>query len=68
MMTYLDYYRTILTKVSFDAYLFHKEYHKAIRDLNVQEMSELNQWIQSIGFDNILAEQIDNQVMHNRMR
>ena len=42
MTTYLDYYKTILNKVSFDAYLFHKEYRKAMRDLNTQEMSDLN--------------------------
>ncbi|HET6542840.1 MAG TPA: hypothetical protein VFG46_20275 [Chryseolinea sp.] len=53
MTTYLDYYKTILNKVSFDAYLFHKEYRKAMRDLNTQEMSDLNKWIQSTGFHNI---------------
>jgi hypothetical protein len=68
MTNYLDYYKTILNKVSFDAYLFHKEYRKAMRDLNAQEMSDLNEWIQSTGFHNILAEQMNGQLMHhNRM-
>jgi hypothetical protein len=68
MMTYLDYYKTILHKVSFDAYLFHKEYRKAMRDLKAHEMSDLNKWIQGKGFHNILAEQRDGQLMDSLSR
>ena len=69
MTTYLDYYKTILKKVSFDRYLFHKEYHKATRDLNAQEIGDLNKWIESTGFHEILGEQIDSQLIHdNGMR
>ena len=64
-MTYLDYYRTILKKVSFDRHLFQKEYHKALRDLNAEDICDLNKWIQSTGFQNILAEQMDTQLMHD---
>ena len=69
MTTYLDYYKTILNKVSFDPYLFHKEYHKAMRDLNAQEMSDLIKWIHSKGFHNTLADPMHGQLMHHdRMR
>ena len=60
MTTYLDYYKTILNKVSFDRCLFYKEYHKAIRDLNALEIRDLNKWIRLSGFDNILAEQMNS--------
>ena len=63
-MTYLNYYKIILKKVSFDRCLFHKEYHKAIRDLNAQEIADLNNWIQSTGFDHNLADKTDSQLMH----
>ena len=69
MTTYLDYYKTILKKVSFDRHLFHKEYRKAISDLNTQEIEDLNKWVQSTGFHNILADQIDSQLGHdNKIR
>ena len=68
MSNYLDYYKTILNKVSFDAYLFHKEYRKAMRNLNAQERSDLDKWIESTGFQNILAQQMNGQLLHpNRM-
>jgi hypothetical protein len=47
--TYLDYYKMILDKVSFDHNLFRKEYQKALRTLHAQEVSELNHWLQSKG-------------------
>jgi hypothetical protein len=65
MTTYLDYYKTILKKVSFDRHLFLKEYHKAIRDLNTQEIEDLNKWIQSTEFHNILGGRINNRLMHD---
>lgn len=64
MTTYLNYYKTILKKVSFDGYLFHKEYHKAIRDLNAQEIADLDKWVQSSGFHHVLADQPDSPFMH----
>jgi len=65
MTTYLDYYKTVLKKVSFDKYLFYKEYHKAIRDLNALEIRNLNNWIRLSGFDNILAEQMNSHLIQN---
>ena len=40
----LDYAKTILTKVSFDAQLFEKELMKALRWLMPVEVSELKRW------------------------
>ena len=65
MTTYFDYYKIILKKVSFDRVLFHKEYRKALRNLNAQEICDLNNWIQSKGFQNILNEQMDTQLIHD---
>ena len=59
MTTFLDYYKMILNKVSFDQDLFDKEYRKAARHLHEQEISELNKWLSSNGFLNILADRSD---------
>jgi len=40
----LDYFKTILTKVSFDSSLFEKELKKAIKSLIEDEISELRNW------------------------
>jgi len=40
----LNYVKTVLSKVSFDALLFEKELRKAIRMLIVEEVQELRQW------------------------
>jgi hypothetical protein len=40
----LNYVKTVLTKVSFDALLFEKELRKAIRLLIADEVSELKHW------------------------
>jgi len=40
----LEYFKTILTKVSFDAKLFEKELRKAITDLVADEIEELKKW------------------------
>nr|WP_254152951.1 hypothetical protein [Chryseosolibacter indicus] len=40
----LNYVKTVLTKVSFDALLFEKELRKAIRVLIADEISELKNW------------------------
>mgnify|MGYP001061485264 CR=1 FL=1 len=42
----LNYYKTILAKVSFDRELFSREYDKAIKYLNTVEVEDLNRWIQ----------------------
>jgi hypothetical protein len=44
---FLDYYKTVLDKVSFDYDLFAKEYRKAINVLSSEETAALNAWIKS---------------------
>ena len=40
----LEYFKTILSKVSFDGKLFEKELKKAIRSLVKDELRDLKQW------------------------
>ena len=40
----LNYVKTVLTKVSFDALLFEKELRKAIKVLIADEIRELKNW------------------------
>lgn len=40
----LNYVKTVLTKVSFDAWLFEKELRKAIKMLIAEEVYELKRW------------------------
>ncbi|UZD23093.1 hypothetical protein PBT90_06760 [Algoriphagus halophytocola] len=46
---YIDYYKTILEKVSFDKHLLMKEYSKALQVLQDHEKRELNNWLVSQG-------------------
>lgn len=43
-MRMLNYFKTVLSKVSFDALLFEKELRKAIKALIADEVNELRQW------------------------
>jgi hypothetical protein len=43
-MAMLNYVKTVLSKVSFDALLFEKELRKAIKMLILEEVRELRQW------------------------
>lgn len=45
--SYLDYYKTVLQKVSFDGNLFYKEYRKAINSLSAEEAALLKDWVKS---------------------
>ncbi len=54
-MTYLDYYKIILGKVSFDPQLFSKEYLKAKQNLKSNEIGDLNNWIHANGLQVILT-------------
>jgi hypothetical protein len=56
MPTFLDYYKTILDRVSFNPALFAKEYQKAKRTLDSSEVGDLNSWIRSKGLQTMLAE------------
>jgi DNA replication protein DnaD len=42
----LEYYKTVLQKVSFDAKLFSKELKKAISKLLPYEIEELKRWLE----------------------
>ena len=48
--TFLEYYKMILCKVSFDVNLLRKEYQKAIKSLNSNELLDLNNWLENKGF------------------
>jgi hypothetical protein len=56
MNTFLDYYKMILDKVSFDPHLFRKEYHKAKQNLHSNEIGDLNSWIRAKGLQTILLD------------
>ena len=43
----LEYYKTVLQKVSFDVKLFSKELKKAITKLLPDEIEELKVWLQN---------------------
>ena len=43
-MRMLNYVKTVLSKVSFDALLFEKELRKAIKVLIADEVNDLRQW------------------------
>ncbi|MEX2567719.1 MAG: hypothetical protein WD431_17360 [Cyclobacteriaceae bacterium] len=47
--SYLDYYKLILEKVSFDYSLFKKELNKANQILTQEEKSNLKRWINENG-------------------
>lgn len=47
--TFLDYYKMILDKVSFDHNLLIKEYRKAMNTLSEDEAGNLNLWLKSKG-------------------
>lgn len=52
----LDYYKMILHKVSFDANLFFKEYQKAIKNLQNNEIGYLDNWLKENGLYAILSQ------------
>ena len=47
--SYLDYYKYILEKVSFDPNLFLKEYRKAQKTLKKYEEKMLQEWLREKG-------------------
>lgn len=52
--TFLEYYKNVLDKVSFDPRLFIKEYYKALRMLQSNEINELNDWLRSRGLYRVI--------------
>tara|TARA_B100000886_G_C20144638_1_gene375429 strand:- start:327 stop:524 length:198 start_codon:yes stop_codon:yes gene_type:complete len=51
--TQLEFYKTILEKVSFDRMLFEKEFNKAIVDLSYKDSVELKRWKRRFIFEKI---------------
>jgi hypothetical protein len=47
--SFLDYYKTILQKVSFDQALFQKEFRKALSNLDPKDGAQLKNWLISRG-------------------
>lgn len=47
----LEFYKTILTKVSFDRILFDKEFNKALIGLSYKDSNELRRWKKKFLFD-----------------
>jgi hypothetical protein len=56
MPTFIDYYKIVLDRVSFNPELFAKEYKKAKRDLHTSEIGDLNSWIRSKGLQEMVSE------------
>ena len=44
--SFLDYYKEILEKVSFDQHLFRKEFSKAVESVERDEIQKLMEWIE----------------------
>jgi len=58
---YLDYYKTVLEKVSFSDLLLAKEYAKAKKSLNERDLEQLWNWMLQNGMVSRL--QMENQLM-----
>ena len=46
-VSYLDYYKDLLKRVSFCRDLFKKEYQKAREIVSPQELNHLDQWVKT---------------------
>lgn len=53
--SFLDYYKLILQKVSFDPVLLKKEYRKAVQRLQPEEADQLKQWLRQKPFYQMLT-------------
>lgn len=53
--SFLEYYKIILEKVSFDESLLAKEYQKALKLIQKEEVEALDQWLVSSGYSNKLV-------------
>ena len=54
----LEFYKTILTKVSFDRILFEKEFNKALIELSYKDSNELRRWKKRFLFDKVQSDYI----------
>ena len=55
--TFLEYYKLIIGKVSFDINLVKKEYQKAVETLNQSDLLSLNTWLENKGYQPALLVQ-----------
>ena len=53
--SFLDYYKYVLEKVSFDENLFNKEFRKALNMLEKHDEKRLLQWIKDKGLNSNLV-------------
>jgi len=60
-MSFLDYSKMILDRVSFYPELFVKEYKKAKRQMQESEIEDLTQWINAKGFLGLLNERVNQE-------
>tara|TARA_B100001029_G_C14864439_1_gene340912 strand:+ start:200 stop:397 length:198 start_codon:yes stop_codon:yes gene_type:complete len=56
--TQLEFYKTVLEKVSFDSILFEKEFNKAILDLSYRDSNELRKWKRKFIFKKVQSNYI----------
>jgi|TARA_Y100000768_G_scaffold89725_1_gene64551 hypothetical protein len=56
--TQLEFYKTILEKVSFDRMLFEKEFNKAVLDLSYEDSNELRRWKRNFLFEKVQSNYI----------
>ena len=56
--TQLEFYKTILPKVSFDRILFEKEFNKALIGLSYKDSNELRRWKKRFLFDKFQSDLI----------
>lgn len=68
MTGFLDYYKIILDKVSFDPVLLKKEYKKAINNLHTHEIGDLNRYVMAKGFQGILTNQESASQSHSSLQ
>ncbi|UZR98495.1 hypothetical protein [Chondrinema litorale] len=63
-ITWLNYYKTVLEKVSFDAFLLKKEYEKAKKMLLPHQHIHLDSWMQQKGYLTKLASKRSTNPLH----
>lgn len=56
-ISFLEYYKLVLEKVSFDRGLFMKEYRKACRMLKINEAKALRRWLAAEGYRQLLKDE-----------
>ena len=61
--SFLDYYKEILQKVSFDQELFKKELNKALNSIDKEDIQKLREWIIDRGLQ---FNMIPVKVMHRK--